>query len=115
MIMQVYYLCLEIFQLYLLWPNIARVQPNKKFAAAFVYRCQQILPTFVYILIKWLSRVCYYIIFLCSSVLGRPATRQEVSSSAELWAAPPPLNTYEGGRIFCLDLFVKGQFICDVQ
>jgi hypothetical protein len=28
---------------------------------------------------------------------------------------PPPLNTYEGGRIFCLDLFVKGQFICDVQ
>ncbi len=49
------------------------------------------------------------------SVLGRPATRQEVSSSAELWAAPPPLNTYEGGRIFCLDLFVKGQFICDVQ
>jgi len=49
-----------------------------------------------------------------SSVLGRPATRQEVSSSAELWA-PPPLNTYEGGRIFCLDLFVKGQFICDVQ
>ncbi len=32
-----------------------------------------------------------------------------------LGGPPPPLNTYEGGRIFCLDLFVKGQFICDVQ
>ncbi len=30
-------------------------------------------------------------------VLGRPATRQEVSSSAELWAAPPPSQYLWGG------------------
>jgi len=30
-------------------------------------------------------------------VLGRPATRQEVSSSAELWAAPPPSQHLWGG------------------
>jgi hypothetical protein len=59
--------------------------------------------------------------FLKASNLFRPDSARETGNpagglcSAELWATPPPLNTYEGGRIFCLDLFVKGQFICDVQ